>query len=132
MSQGRSRQLADHHDPFGIVLVPLVLPFRDAVRPASPALANSGSAFGPILAGLIIATGMITNVGYSVVSDLHAVDPARAATAWATLDAVQNGLGGGNEVVGGLRVLRLSVAACAHRSCPDGAAISACAWASPA
>jgi NADPH:quinone reductase-like Zn-dependent oxidoreductase len=73
-----------------------------------------------------IATGMITNVGYGVVSDLHAVDPAQAATAWATLDAVQNGLGGGNEVVGGLWVLMLSVARGAHRSCPDGPAISAC------
>jgi hypothetical protein len=96
---------------FGVVLVPLVLALRDAVVAASPALANSGSAFGLIWAGLIIATGMISNIGYGVVSDLQAVDPARAVTVWVTLDAVQNGLGGGNEIVGGLWVLMVSAAA---------------------
>ena len=103
---------------FGIVLVPLVLALRDAERPASPALANSGSAFGLIWAGLIIATGMISNVGYGVVSDLHAVDPVQAATVWAALDSVQNGLGGGNEIAGDLWVLILSVAAWRTRVLP--------------
>jgi hypothetical protein len=40
---------------FGIVLVPVVLALRDAVRLTSPALANSASTFGLIWAGLIIS-----------------------------------------------------------------------------
>ena len=65
---------------------------------------------------MIIATGMITNIGYGTVVDLHDTDPAMAETVWATLDSVTNGLGGGNEVVGGVWVMVLSLAAIPTRT----------------
>ncbi len=96
---------------FGIVLVPLVMAVHRRLRSDAPALTPIASVFGFIWAGLIIATGMITNIGFGTVVDLQAKDPAMAETVWAALDSVTNGLGGGNEVVGGMWVLLLSLAA---------------------
>jgi hypothetical protein len=48
----------------------------------TPALAQTAAAFGIIWAGLLLATGMITNIGFRTVADLQATDPARAETVW--------------------------------------------------
>lgn len=101
---------------FGIALVPLVLALHRRLRDESPVLTPIATVFGFIWSGLIIATGMINNIGYGTVVDLHETDPAMAETVWAALDSVANGLGGGNEVVGGMWVLLLSVAALQTRS----------------
>lgn len=96
---------------FGIALVPLVLAVHDRLKNRSPVLGQSATAFGLIWAGLVLATGMITNIGIGTVADLKDTDPTRAETVWAALDSVQNGLGGGNEVAGGVWVLLVSLAA---------------------
>jgi prepilin signal peptidase PulO-like enzyme (type II secretory pathway) len=51
---------------------------------------------------------MIANIALDTVADLHETDPAQAEAVWSALDSVKNGLGGGNEVVGGLWVLLIS------------------------
>jgi hypothetical protein len=43
--------------------------------------------------------------------DLYGEDPTQAASVWLAIDSVRNGLGGGNEIVGGLWVLLVSWAA---------------------
>ncbi|MDC3402372.1 DUF4386 domain-containing protein [bacterium] len=96
---------------FGIVLVPLVLVLRDRLKELSPAIAQASGAFGLIWAGLVIAAGMISNIAIGTVSDLHDTDPAGAETVWSALDSVQNGLGGGNEIAGGVWILLVSWAA---------------------
>ena len=96
---------------FGIVLVVLALALHERLTAASPAIARVATAFGLIWAGLVIASGMVANIGTSVVVDLYGTDPAQAGAAWSTLDFVVNGLGGGNEIVGGLWVLLVSLAA---------------------
>ena len=101
---------------FGIVLVPLVLAIHKRLSSDAHPLTPIASVFGFIWAGLIIATGMITNIGYGTVADLHTTDPAMAETVWAAIDSVTNGLGGGNEVVGGMWVLLLSLAAMQARA----------------
>ena len=103
------------HIVFGIALVPLVLAIGDRLRSAHSPLARISSVFGLIWAGVIIATGMITNIAYATVSDLQATDPEMASTVWASLDAVTNGLGGGNEVLGGIWVLGISIVALRER-----------------
>ena len=103
------------HVVFGIALVPLVLAIGDRLRSAHSPLARISSVFGLIWAGVIIATGMITNIAYATVSDLQATDPEMASTVWASLDAVTNGLGGGNEVLGGIWILGISVVALRER-----------------
>ena len=50
-------------------------------------------------------------LGAGVVVDLFSKDPAQATTVWVAIDSVLSGLGGGNEIVGGLWVLLLSWAA---------------------
>lgn len=96
---------------FAVALVPLVLSLYDRLRASAPALARVGAVFGLIWAGLIVATGMVLNVGSGAVVDLAGSDPGGAASLWSALDAVADGLGGGNEVVGGMWVLLVSVAA---------------------
>ncbi len=100
---------------FGIVLVPLVLAIGDRLREAHSPLARVASVFGLIWSGVVISTGTITNIAYATVADLHGTDPEMASTVWAGLDAVTNGLGGGNELLGGLWVLGTSIVAIRER-----------------
>jgi hypothetical protein len=94
-----------------ITLVIMVLALYERLKDGSPALAQTSAAFGLIWAGLIIASGnlMLRNLG--IVADLFGADPAQAVTAWTALQAVENGITSGNELVGSLWVLLLSVAA---------------------
>jgi hypothetical protein len=73
------------------------------------------SVFGLIWSGVIISTGMIINIAYATVGNLQGTDPEMASTVWTTLDAVTNGLGGGNEVLGGVWVLGISIVALHER-----------------
>ncbi len=100
---------------FGIALVPVVLAIGDRLRGAHSPLARVASVFGLIWSGVMISTGIITNIAYATVADLHRTDPEMASTVWAGLDAVTNGLGGGNEVLGGVWVLGISVVALRER-----------------
>ncbi|HUP15755.1 MAG TPA: DUF4386 family protein [Acidimicrobiia bacterium] len=101
---------------FGIVLVPFTLALRD--RLGNSPLSRVAAVFGLIWSGVIIAAGMITNITFGTIVDLHATDPEQATTVWITLEAVRNGLGGGNEVLGAVWVLLVSVAALAARVFP--------------
>ncbi len=96
---------------FGIFLVVLALALYERLKAVSTAIVQTATAFGLIWAGLVIASGMVANIGTGVVVDLYGKDPAQAALVWVALDAVQNGLGGGNEIVGGVWVLLVSWAA---------------------
>lgn len=100
---------------FGIVLVPLVLAVADRLREAHSPLARVASVFGLMWSGVVISAGMITNIAYVAVSDLQGTDPEMASTVWAGLDAVINGLGGSNEVLGGVWVLGISIVALRER-----------------
>jgi hypothetical protein len=94
---------------FGAALVPLGLALRRRLADA-PLLADAGMVFAAIWATLMYATGMISNIGIESVADLAASDPDRTVTVWSTLDVVTNGLGGGNELVGGIWILLVSIA----------------------
>lgn len=99
------------HIVFGIVLVPMVLALRQQFAGVDSALPRIAAVFGLIWSGAIIATGMVTNVGWSTVVELHASDPEMATTVWAAVETVANGLGGGNEVLGAMWVLLVSITA---------------------
>lgn len=96
---------------FAIFLVVLALALNEELQGGAPALAQAATAFGLIWAGLIFAAGMIAIVGLDTIVDLHKDDPARAETVWSSLDVVQDGMGGGIEIVGGLWLLLISWAA---------------------
>ena len=96
---------------FGILLAILVLALHERLKLNSPTLSLFASIFGVIWVGLVIASGMIANIGLAAALELSAKDPEQAMTVWRTISSVVEGLGGGNEVVGGLWVLLLSFAA---------------------
>lgn len=96
---------------FGAVLVPLVVALHARLGDGAPFLMQSATAFGLIWSGLVIATGMISNVGLGIIGKMFVDNPSQAALVWQTLNAVQEGLGGGVELVGGLWVLLVSAAA---------------------
>lgn len=105
---------------FGVALVPLVMAIHERVSKGSPFVARVATSFGVVWAGLVVAAGMIANLGIGAISDLYETDSAQAESVWSSLDTVQNGLGGGNELVGGAWVLLVSVSGLASRSLPRG------------
>ena len=96
---------------FSVFLVVLALALYERLKAGSPAMVQTATAFGLIWAGLVIASGMVFNIGMGTVVDLYGKDPAQAASVWLAIGSVQDGLGGGNEIVGGLWVLLVSWAA---------------------
>lgn len=105
---------------FGVMLVVLALALYERLKGRTPALAQIATSFGLIWAVLVIASGMVANVGASVVIALYGENVAQAASAWIALDIVVRGLGGGNEIVGGLWVLLVSWAALRAGVLPRG------------
>lgn len=96
---------------FGVFLVVLALALHERLKVGSPAVARTAAAFGLVWAGLVIASGMVANVGMGAVVELYGEDPDRAASLWLAVNSVVVGLGGGNEIVGSLWVLLASLAA---------------------
>jgi hypothetical protein len=97
---------------FGIVLAVLALALHERLKDEAPALAQAATAVGLIWAVVLVASGMVFNAGMAAVVGLHGTDPAQAVAAWQAIEPVAQGLGGsGGELLGGLWVLLVSVAA---------------------
>lgn len=94
----------------GAFLAVLAVAFADRFKPLAPALAQAGLSFGIIWATLIIGAGMVANVGNAAVADLFGSDPEQAVFMWQIFYNVEIGLGGGNEIVGGIWALVLGAA----------------------
>jgi hypothetical protein len=92
-------------------LVVLALALYERLKAGSPALVQTATVFGLIWAALIIGSAnlMLSDVG--VIADLYGKGPAQAETVWLALGAVETGIVSGNEIVGSLWVLLLSLAA---------------------
>lgn len=94
---------------FGLVLIPLTIVINENFTAASLMSSKVTPVLGFIWSGLVIASGMINNVGLETVSELFAEDKSAALGAWEIISSIQNGLGGGVEVVGGAWVFLISV-----------------------
>ncbi|RPI93258.1 MAG: DUF4386 family protein [Chloroflexi bacterium] len=92
-------------------LVVMALALYERLKAGSPALAQTATVFGLIWAGLIIGSGNLMLRDISVIAELYGHSPAQAQTTWLALEAVENGIVSGNELVGSLWVLLLSIAA---------------------
>jgi hypothetical protein len=103
---------------FGVALVVLVLVLHGELRATHALRTSVATALGLVWVGLVLAAGMVANVGLAAIVDLNEDDPGQAASLWSALDAVQNGLGGGNELVGGLWVVLVSWTAIRARVFP--------------
>lgn len=92
-------------------LVVLALALYERLKGGSRAIVQTATVFGMIWATVIISSGMIYVVGMESVVNLYGKDPSQAATVWLAIDSVFSGLGGSNEILGGVWTLLLSWAA---------------------
>lgn len=95
---------------FGIALVVLAVALHERLNGMSRDVMKVATPFGLVWAGLVIASGMVGIVGLEAVAKIHLQDATQAAYVWSAIGAVQNGLGGGVEIVGGVWVLLVSAA----------------------
>ena len=96
---------------FAVAMVPLALALHQRLKAGAAGIAQTATAFGLIWSGLLLASGMVINVGYGAVVDLFDTNPDQAESLWSAIDSVGNGLGGTMEIAGGLWVLLVSWAA---------------------
>lgn len=99
---------------FGILLAVLVLAIHQRLKRHAPNFSKLAFVFGVIWAGLVIASGMIANVGLNSILETGNTDLEKAMQIWTSVSIVTEGLGGGNEIIGGLWVLCLSILALQH------------------
>ncbi len=96
---------------FGVLLAGLVQAIHQRLKNYSPNFSKLASSFGIIWVGLVIASGMIANIGLNSVIEIGTNEPEKAMLIWSSVSIISEGLGGGNEVVGGIWVLLLSIIA---------------------
>ena len=97
---------------FGLVLAVLALSLHARLRDGAPVLSQAATAVGLIWAVVLVASGLIFNAGVTAVVGLHDTSPVQAVSAWQAIEPIAQGLGGsGGELLGGLWVLLVSVAA---------------------
>lgn len=96
---------------FGLFLAVLVIGLHEKLKHTKNSAITIGSLFGVIWVGLVIASGMISNIGLAHAIDLMDASPEKAFDIWTIISLITESLGGGNELVGGLWVLLVSAVA---------------------
>lgn len=94
-----------------LFLLVLVLALHELLKDVSSSVMQIATALGLIWVGVVLAAGMVFNIGMETVVSLYGKDPAFAASVWYSVYTVHNGLGGGTEIVGGIWLLLISWAA---------------------
>ena len=93
-----------------LALAILVVAVHARLHMDTPEWAEVTRALGLIWATLVLGAGMLANVGVERAAHLAPIDMDRAVTLWETLHAVELGLGGGNEIAGGVWIGCVSLA----------------------
>ena len=94
-----------------IALVIMALALYERLKAGAPALVQTATIFGLIWAALVIGSANLMMRDVGVIADLYGKDPAQAESVWQSLEAVETGIASGNEIVGSLWVMLLSLAA---------------------
>lgn len=116
---------------YGLALGVLAFALHDRLVSHASATMRFATAVGLLWSVALIMSGMVFTYGMTTVVALAESDPARAAQAWQSIEAVAQALGGaGGEVLGGLWLLLVSTVALRGRALPRplgwfGIAISA-------
>jgi hypothetical protein len=95
----------------GFFIVVLAVSLYERLKTSASAIMQIATAIGLIWAGVVIASGMIANIGIENVVNLYNTDPTQAGPVWLAIDSVRDGIGGGNEIIGGVWILLVSWAA---------------------
>ena len=105
-----------------LALVVLVVALSQRQAQATPGWAAVARGMGLVWAALVLGAGMIANVAVERAALLYPDDPAGAADLWSVLHAVELGLGGGNEIAGGVWIACVSAAGLLGGTLPRPAA----------
>jgi hypothetical protein len=98
-----------------LALTLLVVALAARIKVASPDWGSTALAFGLIWCTLVLGAGMIANVATERVMALAPTDFEAALRLWEALHAVELGLGGGNEIAGGVWIFCVSLAGVIYR-----------------
>lgn len=101
-----------------IFLATLAVALWQRLKPAVPGLAQLSLTFGALWATLVLAAGMVANVGIGEAVSAYGTDPDRGALLFEIFYTVELGLGGGNEIAGGVWALVLAIAGFSSRRLP--------------
>ena len=94
----------------GLIIVTLALHQR--LKELAPSTTQVATVIGLIRAGLLLASVTVFNYGMGTVVRLYATNPDQAVSVWQVIEPVAGSLGGsGGEILGGVWLLLLSVAA---------------------
>ena len=97
---------------FGIALIVFIIALYERLKLNAPATMRMASVISLIWAGLLIASGMVSNAGIAPTIELFKKDPAQASLFWSGIESVANGLSCVNgEILGGLLTILVSIAA---------------------
>ncbi|WP_418141872.1 hypothetical protein NUW46_08770 [Marinobacter sp. MA] len=102
---------------FGFAL--LTMQFGLSALLPGTALSRAASLVAFLWVALVIAAGLVATVGHDMVITLADVHPELAPQAFVSLHLVINGLGGGNELVGGVWLILVFCAARQRQSLPE-------------
>ncbi|WP_038173757.1 DUF4386 family protein [Vibrio pacinii] len=105
---------------FGVFLSVLVVGLFEKLESTNDPLVKIGSVFGFVWVVLVIASGMLANIGLVHAVELMDQSAEKAFDMWRVVTVIIESLGGGNELVGGLWVLLLSLAALKATVFPRG------------
>ncbi len=105
---------------FGIFLAVLVVGLYEKLKQTNDPIVKVGSVFGVVWVVLVIASGMLANIGLSHAINLMDLSSEKAFDMWRMISVLIESLGGGNELVGGLWVLLVSIAALKAEEFPRG------------
>ena len=92
----------------GCALVALVVAMHRRADRIIEGPMQIATAFGLIWAGVVIASGMVSLTGMQQIVPLAAEHPETATSAWLAISTVQDALGGGIELVGGVWMAMVS------------------------
>ncbi|WP_444930449.1 hypothetical protein ACJJIF_01285 [Microbulbifer sp. SSSA002] len=96
---------------FAILLGCVVVSLYEKLKNNRREIAALASLFGAVWVGLVMASGMIANIGLAYALGIMEVSIQKAFDTWGIIYLMVEGLGGGIELVGGLWVLLISIAA---------------------
>lgn len=94
-----------------LALAVLVVALRAHLKDAAQGLGDVTLALGILWAALVLGAGMVANLAVEQAAHMFLTNPVAAAERWHILHAVELGLGGGNEIAGGVWILAVSLAA---------------------
>jgi hypothetical protein len=95
---------------FGVVLSVLVLGLNEKHSALKTYYVSKlATLFGVLWVGLVIASGFISIIGLGSVVNLATTNIERASETWYLVRLLTESLGGGNELVGGIWVLLISL-----------------------